>query len=90
MPPLYPVGKWKQSAIQIRLLGKLLYEKRNENKFTCPTTDWRRFAKEAKTYPNSLAECREQTQQYNSDVLKLQRRNTTEDDDLETKLPGAV
>ena len=70
-PKLYPVAKWNSNRWQLSILGRVMYELKYKNKFTCSMEDWQQQAQVAQAYPTSLPECRERTQDFYVEVMDL-------------------
>ena len=70
-PGIYHVSKWNQSKKRFSVFGKLIYEFRYKNKYTCKSDGWQDALKDCRTYPDSLQESRASNQSYYSQILKL-------------------
>ena len=70
-PGIYHVSKWNQSKKRFSVFGKLIYEFRYKNKYTCKSDGWQDALKDCRTYPDSLQESRTSNQSYYSQILKL-------------------
>ncbi|MEL7037387.1 MAG: polysaccharide pyruvyl transferase family protein [Cyanobacteria bacterium J06592_8] len=68
---LYPVQKWRQAKRQLKLFGKTLYQRFDQTKFLCDTTNWRSHLADCQAYPNSLEECRDRNRWFHQKVLNL-------------------
>jgi hypothetical protein len=70
-PGIYSVQKWNQSKIRLSVFGKLIYEFRYKNKYSCKTDEWQDALNHCNYYPDSLQESRSSNQEYYSQILEL-------------------
>lgn len=71
-PILYPVARWSNTKWQFSLLGKTLCRlSYKEGCQICDTSQWRDYARQAQTYPDSLEVCRASNQKFYQKVIKI-------------------
>ncbi|MEB3883231.1 hypothetical protein [Lyngbya sp. CCY1209] len=66
---LYPVERWKQPDLSLRIFGKTLYQRYDQTKFLCDTEGWRSHLKNCRSYPESLSECRDGNRRFYERVM---------------------
>lgn len=70
MPQIYPIEKWAQTRLELKLLNRSIYEFRYKHQYTCKTDGWRSFLKDCQRFPESLEECRTRNRWYHAEIMQ--------------------